>query len=385
MDVQSHVVAQPVRLEEACDTLLDHVVDASAHYVKRTETLEHEPGGSDVHVAVGGSRPGQGEGKFIAVAHDLVDVPLPGGETASGGKGAREVGCVVHVVLGAGIDDKELTGLDHLVVEVVVEGFPVLGKDGRERHAPSLGEGHAFHDPDNLLLQDSGLDVVAGHGVHQLSQRSCIVELLDLARFLDKAHGDHGLDQFLGSMPASVLVHRGHPGHVFGGHSCQGGEFHRVEISARREEVDLAAGGKGCLDHGADVIVRSRPSDSRQGGLRGHGRLRAHPDDVAEFDVVCEYALVPGVEVDHGCHERLVNPEIVQPGRVLAELVGVVPVLGGRFGVADEQGDSPLPLGGGLRHLLQQGAAARDVDFFCKHIQWKVVSIHAKLSKITIK
>ena len=139
-------------------------------------------------IPIGDSGPGQAEGKFITIAHDLVDLPLFRREFAGGWVRPGEVRGVVHVVLRSCVDDHQFARFDDLVMEVVVESLTVLGQDGRERHSPAFLEHKALHLSDNILLDDSDLDVVPSDRVHFLSQSSGIVKLLNLTRFLDEPH-----------------------------------------------------------------------------------------------------------------------------------------------------------------------------------------------------
>ena len=103
----------------------------------------------------------------------------------------------MHVVLRSGVDDHKFARLHYLVVEMVVEGLPVLGQDRREGHAPALLEHKTFHLSDNLLLHYSKPDIVSGDGVHLLAKGSGIVKFLNLTWFLDESHRDYGLDELL--------------------------------------------------------------------------------------------------------------------------------------------------------------------------------------------
>ena len=66
------------------------------------------------------------------------------------------------VTLHAGIDDHQLAGLNNLVMNMVVQRFPVLGKDGGEGYAPAFGQRHTFHFAHNLLFHDADLDGIPG-------------------------------------------------------------------------------------------------------------------------------------------------------------------------------------------------------------------------------
>ena len=158
VDVQAHVVSQAVRLEQAGDTLSNHVVKVATYDVQGPEVLEHQPGYGEMDVPVGNSGLSQLESQLVAVADYLVDVPLFLGELTGSGICPGEVGCVVHVVLSTCVDHHQLARLYHLVVEVVVECLPVLGQDGGEGHSPAFCKHTGLHLSDDLLFYDSDLD-----------------------------------------------------------------------------------------------------------------------------------------------------------------------------------------------------------------------------------
>ncbi len=248
MNVKTHVVAKPVRLEETGDALVKHVVQIAAHDVQRAKILKHQFGDSQMNVPVGHSRSRQFESQFVAVTDNLIDVSLLLGESAACRQGTGEVRGIVHIVLGSCVDHHQFAWLDDLVVQMVVQGFAMLGKDGRERHSPPFAEGNTFHLADNHLLDDSDLHVLTGHGVHPLSESAGIVNLLDLTLFLHESHRDDSLHKFLGGVFAAVLVNRSHSCHILIGYSYKSGQFHRVVVTARRKEMNIPASGEGLRD-----------------------------------------------------------------------------------------------------------------------------------------
>ena len=89
------------------------------------------------------------------------------------------------VALHARVDDHQLARFDDLVVDMVVQGFAVLGEDGGEGDAPALGEGHAFHLAHDVLLDNPEADAVTGDGMHLEAQVARGVDGGDLHGFLD--------------------------------------------------------------------------------------------------------------------------------------------------------------------------------------------------------
>ena len=256
VNVKSHVVAESVRLEQSGDAFVKHIVQIAAHDVQRSEILQHQLGDGQMNVPIGDSRLCQIERQLVAVADYLIDVPLLLGELAAGRQGTGEIRGVVHIILGTGVDHHQFARLDDLVVQMIVQSLTMLGKDCRERHAPTFAEGHTLHLADNLLLDDPDLDAVAGHSMHPLSESSGIINLLDLTLLLDKPHRDDSLHEFLGGVLAAVLVDRGDTGHILIGYSHKGGEFHRVVVAARRKEMNIPACGQSLSDGDVQRTVR---------------------------------------------------------------------------------------------------------------------------------
>ena len=146
----------------------------------------------------------------------------------------------------------------------------MLGKDCRERHAPTFAEGHTLHLADNLLLDDPDLHVLAGHGVHPIAKGACIVDLVDLALLLHESHRDDGLDEFLGGVLAAVLVNRSDPGDILCGDANQSGQLHRVVVPARRKEMNIPACGESLCDGHVKRTIRGRVLHAHLRCLRGH-------------------------------------------------------------------------------------------------------------------
>ena len=80
MYIQTHIVSEPVRLEETGYSVSDHGVEIPLDQAERREPLKHLPCSRDVHITVSGARSCEFECEVVAVADDLVYLPLPGGE-----------------------------------------------------------------------------------------------------------------------------------------------------------------------------------------------------------------------------------------------------------------------------------------------------------------
>ena len=102
------------------------------------EAVQHLAGNCKVDVTVCGAGLCEAEREFIALVHYLVYLTLLCCELSGSGIGAGKVRCIVQVAFGTGVNHHKLSGLDNLVVEVVVKRFSVLGEDGGEGNAPTL-------------------------------------------------------------------------------------------------------------------------------------------------------------------------------------------------------------------------------------------------------
>ncbi len=223
-----------------------------------------------MHLPVGDAGTGHLEGQLIAVIDNLVHLPLLGGEFAGGRVGAGEVAGVVLVTLHAGINDHQLAGLNNLVMNMVVQGFPVLGKDGGEGHAPAFGQRHAFHFTHNVLFDDTRDDGIPRHGVHLIAQGARGVNGLNLNVFLDKAQGNDGLDKgFRGFSARHQLL-----------------QLEGVVVAGRRQEVKGAAGCQGLGYSSLQGAVRLRLGYAHGVCLAANGRLRSHPDNIVNVHIV---------------------------------------------------------------------------------------------------
>ena len=166
----------------------------------------------------------------------------------------------MHVVLGARVDHHQPAWLDDVVVAVVVQDLAVLGQDRRKGHAPALCKGTGFHLSHYFLFDDAQADVLAPDGVHLLSEGSRIVKLRDLAFLLDQPHRDDSLDQSLRSLGFEFPFRN----------TQQGGQFHGIVVSGRREEMYGPACRQGLSDHCVQLSVRSGMLHADQGCLRSH-------------------------------------------------------------------------------------------------------------------
>ena len=125
-------------------------------------------------------------------------------------------------------------------------------------------------------------------------------------------------------------------------------------------------GLRGADDGLEGRVRRARPNAHLRGEAR-HGRHRTGPDDVVDLIVVGIKSLRAGIQVQDGGEARLFQTEIIQPAAVLAELVAVGPVLGGRVHVTEEQRDPPFSFRSRPRHQVEQGLPPADIYAIFNH------------------
>ena len=100
--------------------------------------------------------------------------------------------------------------------------------------------------------------------------------------------------------------------------------------------MNIPTCGKGLCHCHVERTIGGGFTDSDFGGLGCHRRLRTHPDDVSNLHIIGVEGLFPVVQIYYGRHSRLIQTEIIQPGRILSEFVGIVLVLGCSFDVSYE-------------------------------------------------
>ena len=126
MDIHTHVVAEAVRHEQTGNSGFYHALDITADDIECAETLKHEGHSLAMHVPVCRSRLGEIECQFVAVAHNLVNIPLLCGELAACRICTCEVGSVMHIVLGTGVDYHQFARLYNLVMQMVMQCLAML-------------------------------------------------------------------------------------------------------------------------------------------------------------------------------------------------------------------------------------------------------------------
>ena len=147
----------------------------------------------------------------------------------------------------------------------------------------------------------------------------------------------------------------------------QGEELPEWWIEHMKEDYKLY---KETGRHGDMVRLEAVGQAGERGGLRhahrrgliGDQRLRAHPDDVVDVDVVAEDPFFAAFGVDDRGQVGFVEPEEIQERTVLPELILVVGIVAAGFAVAQQQDHA-------LAYLLQQAFPAGNIDLFVEHIK----------------
>ncbi|MNI69948.1 hypothetical protein D3C73_1257260 [compost metagenome] len=143
---------------------------------------------AELHARLGGCETGIG-----GVEHGLVDLALDVGEGAAGGQRAGDVSCVEGVCFHAGIEEKELAGVDGSGVAVPVQNRGVVAGRGNGVVAEFVaflagaGEEGAFNYPLSARVGQR-----AGKGADYVSEafhrcRHGNLHLLDFPVVLEEA------------------------------------------------------------------------------------------------------------------------------------------------------------------------------------------------------
>ena len=132
MHIHTHVMSETMRHEQTGDSAGNHFIDVSFHKSKVTEALKHVADGSKMYFTIGDARTCKAESQLIAAFYYVIYIFLLRSEFSGTRIGPGKIGSIVCVAFRSGIYNKQSARSDDLVMGVVVEGFPVLGKDGGE-------------------------------------------------------------------------------------------------------------------------------------------------------------------------------------------------------------------------------------------------------------
>ena len=130
MNIQAHIVTEAMRHEKTGDSAGNHFVDVSLHKSQVAEALKHVTDGGKVHFTIGDARTCKAESQLIAAFYYVIYIFLLRSEFSGTRIGPGKVGSIMSVAFRSGIDNKQPARSDDLMMGVVVEGFPVLGKNG---------------------------------------------------------------------------------------------------------------------------------------------------------------------------------------------------------------------------------------------------------------
>ena len=350
MHVQAHAVSQSVRHEEGHGAGSDGIFRRAAHQAQRDEAFGQDAVRGVVDIHVRHVRGDHGGHPVVRRQHDVVNVFLFLGELAAYGVSTGVVGTVVAQSLGSGVAQQQAAVLQYAVAVQVMQRFAVLRHDRRERHAPSECFGNAFDRAGDFALDDAGTAHLHCRSVHGVADVERFFELLDLLGtflFPHLGYGHHQLDRL-------VIVQCGRF------EAQQVGEQQLGFASVRGQVVDAASLDDGFGQVRFQVGQREGVRNACFGPLFAQRRLRPRPDDVFDREVVAVQRNLSGVGIDQADQRRGVESEVVEERGVLAEIIGVVEVVVGCEHIARNEDQAAA-------HLAAQGAAASDVDFFCKH------------------
>ena len=169
--------------------------------------------------------------------------------------------------------------------------------------------------------------------------------------------GDRGADQ----------VGAGAPADLGRGHAREAGDGGAGFLAVGRQVPEGPAARECGRDGSCKGVRRAGPVRARRGGEFRGGGHGAGPYQGCHIRIACIEGGAAIVQVEGGGKARKIQPEIVEPRRVLAEIVAVVWVGHGGFAVADEQRDSPPALGRGVGECAKERIAPRAIDGGFKH------------------
>ena len=206
---------------------------------------------------------------------------------------------------------------------MIMKHFAVLCEDGGKAYSPSFRQSNAFHLSHNFLLNAADADALAGNGVHLLPENPGSIQFHDFLRGLYQPHADDGAYQSFGRFINSEAL-----------------QFKGIIISGWWYRVDGTSLDNGLGYGPIEFRVGSAMRHTHEGGLFCHRRLGAHPDYVIDADIIGINGLRTGVQIENCGKSRFVDPEIIEPGAVLAEFITIVFVLGRSLDIADENGNT---------------------------------------------
>jgi hypothetical protein len=223
------------------------------------------------------------------------------------------------------------------------------GDDG-EREVSSRGQSYPMDGRGHLGLGDAGLDHAYGRDVHIHGNIDGLLDLGDLFGPLDGPHFDDGTDE----------LNRGFGGGLAGRDPKPIHELEHVLRPVGRQEMDRALFRPGVRQKRLQSSDGSRPHDARLRGPLPDRRLRPHPDEVLDGQVIAVNRVRPFVEVDDPGQPGEIESEEVQERTVLPEVIGVVRVVHRALLVPKKEGEPRLD-------LRAQAVPSGDVNIAIEH------------------
>ena len=346
--VESHHVAQAVRIEQGVGTFADSIFGIALHQTQLLQAFHHDTGREvvDVHIGNAGS-----QGLDALQMHgvlNLVDGALAGSEGLVGGDGGRHVAAIARRQFGTGVNEEEVARLDFVTMIVVVQRLPVNGGDGGEGEFAIVTLGHVVHLGHHLVFVHAGTDALHGGDVHVGRYVASLLDFFDFLGRLVVALRHHGTDK--GYRPLLACGRQAQPVH----------QLQLVLGAVGRQVMDALTALHGLVQVADDIGRGACVGDAHGCGFLAERGLRTHPDDVVDAQFVAENDFTVFVDVDDGRQPGEGKSEIIKESRILTIAEGVVLVVQSLFVVPQEQQDTRA-------HGFLQLGSALYISFFRKH------------------
>ncbi len=152
----------------------------------------------------------------------------------------------------------------------------------------ATGQGNAFDLAGDVPFKKTGTGHGHGFAVHGGGGYHGAFYLSDLFPALDRAQGDNGLEQSRGRIAFNGAVTDAQQFFQLGG----------ILLPVGRQEVDLPALAQGVLQCVLELGERPGFVDADPGAAAFQRRLRTHPNDVIDVEIVAEDRLPVLIDVD---------------------------------------------------------------------------------------
>ena len=189
-------MSQPVGEKHGVCPVAHGLLRVTFHEPQFFQLVGHQAGHTEVYVPPldAGSRDVQH--MVVASFHDAVNLPLAGGEFPADRRGARVVGAIVLVCLGACVAEHQPSGFQRMRRGGAMHDFPMHRQDGGEAGHAAFGGGDAAEYACDGLFRDTRAAQAHGHGVHFIPDGAGFLDFFDFGRAFHHALVDDSHNQF---------------------------------------------------------------------------------------------------------------------------------------------------------------------------------------------